>query len=121
MHEVQDGSDWVIDGGKCWISNSLEAGVFVVFANADPSKGHRGPDKNDKTMFKGVEVHNGWAVVSESDFLAEQFRLQASQRLWWTRITKVYRSARRLTRVIRKTSCSCNFDLFSFNFHVSFT
>lgn len=67
MREVQDGSDWVIDGGKCWISNSLEAGVFVVFANADPSKGHRGPDKNDKTMFKGVEVHNGWAVVSESD------------------------------------------------------
>ncbi|CAJ1347752.1 unnamed protein product [Effrenium voratum] len=39
---VQDGSDWVIEGGKCWISNSLEAGAFVVFANADPSKAHRG-------------------------------------------------------------------------------
>lgn len=39
---VRDGSDWVLDGGKCWISNSMEAGVFVVFANADPSKGHRG-------------------------------------------------------------------------------
>eukprot|EP00913_Durusdinium_trenchii_P026383 g24755.t1 len=39
---VQDGSDWVLDGGKSWISNSLEAGIFVVFANADPSKGHRG-------------------------------------------------------------------------------
>lgn len=39
---VKDGSDWVIDGGKSWISNSLEAGLFVVFANADPSKGHRG-------------------------------------------------------------------------------
>ena len=37
------------------------------------------------------------------NLIAEQFRLQASQRLWWTRITKVYRSARRLTRVIRKT------------------
>lgn len=39
---VRDGDDWVIDGGKCWISNSIEAGLFVVFANADPSKGHRG-------------------------------------------------------------------------------
>ncbi|CAK0867359.1 unnamed protein product [Prorocentrum cordatum] len=39
---VRDGDDWVIDGGKCWISNAMEAGVFVVFANADPSKGHKG-------------------------------------------------------------------------------
>lgn len=39
---VRDGSDWILDGSKCWISNSLEAGLFVVFANADPSKGHRG-------------------------------------------------------------------------------
>eukprot|EP00930_Biecheleria_cincta_P060214 TRINITY_DN45904_c0_g1_i1.p1 TRINITY_DN45904_c0_g1~~TRINITY_DN45904_c0_g1_i1.p1 ORF type:complete len:471 (+),score=103.71 TRINITY_DN45904_c0_g1_i1:78-1415(+) len=39
---VKDGDDWVINGGKCWISNSIEAGLFVVFANADPSKGHRG-------------------------------------------------------------------------------
>lgn len=39
---ARDGSDWVLDGSKCWISNSSEAGLFVVFANADPSKGHRG-------------------------------------------------------------------------------
>lgn len=39
---VKDGNDWIIDGSKCWISNALEAGIFVVFANVDPSKGHRG-------------------------------------------------------------------------------
>eukprot|EP00927_Polykrikos_kofoidii_P061248 TRINITY_DN56106_c0_g1_i1.p1 TRINITY_DN56106_c0_g1~~TRINITY_DN56106_c0_g1_i1.p1 ORF type:complete len:455 (-),score=92.07 TRINITY_DN56106_c0_g1_i1:258-1622(-) len=39
---VRDGDDWVIDGTKCWISNAVEAGVFVVFATIDPSKGHRG-------------------------------------------------------------------------------
>lgn len=39
---VQDGSDFVIDGSKCWISNSLEAGLFVVFANANPEKGYKG-------------------------------------------------------------------------------
>jgi len=38
----KDGDDWILEGGKSWISNSIEAGVFVVFANADPAKGHRG-------------------------------------------------------------------------------
>mmetsp|Transcript_86535 Transcript_86535/g.231159 ORF Transcript_86535/g.231159 Transcript_86535/m.231159 type:complete len:437 (+) Transcript_86535:1-1311(+) len=33
---------WVINGTKSWISNSSEAGLFIVFANVDPSKGHRG-------------------------------------------------------------------------------
>ena len=50
--QVRDGSDWVLDGGKCWISNSLEAGVFVVFANADPSKGHRGVCETWENMGK---------------------------------------------------------------------
>jgi len=39
---VRDGSDWIIDGSKSWISNSVEAGLFVVFANAAPEQGHRG-------------------------------------------------------------------------------
>jgi len=38
----RDGDDWVIDGSKCWISNSVEAGIFVVFATVDPSKGYKG-------------------------------------------------------------------------------
>lgn len=41
---VQDpgGGDYVISGEKMWISNSSEAGVFLVMANADPSKGYKG-------------------------------------------------------------------------------
>eukprot|EP00285_Hemiselmis_virescens_P008489 CAMPEP_0173378382 /NCGR_PEP_ID=MMETSP1356-20130122/1547_1 /TAXON_ID=77927 ORGANISM="Hemiselmis virescens, Strain PCC157" /NCGR_SAMPLE_ID=MMETSP1356 /ASSEMBLY_ACC=CAM_ASM_000847 /LENGTH=401 /DNA_ID=CAMNT_0014331425 /DNA_START=176 /DNA_END=1377 /DNA_ORIENTATION=+ len=35
-------NEYVITGTKCWISNSHEAGLFVVFANADPAKGHKG-------------------------------------------------------------------------------
>ena len=31
-----------LSGRKLWISNAAEAGVFVVFANADRSTGHRG-------------------------------------------------------------------------------
>lgn len=38
----KDGSDYVINGTKMWISNSDIAGVFVVFANANPSAGYRG-------------------------------------------------------------------------------
>jgi len=38
-----DGRDgWILNGSKLWISNAKEAGVFLVFANADPSKGYKG-------------------------------------------------------------------------------
>ncbi|KAH7912437.1 acyl-CoA dehydrogenase/oxidase [Hygrophoropsis aurantiaca] len=38
----KDGDHWVIDGSKMWITNSAEAGVFLIFANTDPSKGYKG-------------------------------------------------------------------------------
>lgn len=38
----KDGSDFVINGTKMWISNSDIAGVFLVFANANPSEKYRG-------------------------------------------------------------------------------
>jgi len=36
------GDRWILKGQKLWITNGAEAGVFVVFANADPSAGYRG-------------------------------------------------------------------------------
>mmetsp|Transcript_32734 Transcript_32734/g.82121 ORF Transcript_32734/g.82121 Transcript_32734/m.82121 type:complete len:417 (+) Transcript_32734:67-1317(+) len=36
------GDHFVLNGGKAWITNSAEAGLFLIFANVDPSKGHRG-------------------------------------------------------------------------------
>jgi alkylation response protein AidB-like acyl-CoA dehydrogenase len=36
------GSTWELTGRKFWITNGAEAGVFIVFANADPSKGYKG-------------------------------------------------------------------------------
>ena len=38
----EDGSYYTINGSKLWISSAKEAGVFLVFANADPSKGYKG-------------------------------------------------------------------------------
>jgi short/branched chain acyl-CoA dehydrogenase len=39
---VKKGNKWVLNGSKMWITNSYEAGVFVVFANVDPSQGYKG-------------------------------------------------------------------------------
>ncbi|EZA48676.1 hypothetical protein DMN91_002267 [Ooceraea biroi] len=38
----KEGAEYVINGTKMWISNSDVAGLFLVFANADPSAGYRG-------------------------------------------------------------------------------
>merc|ERR1712000_668222 len=39
---VDEGDHWLLNGTKMWITNAAEAGVFLVFANADPSKGYKG-------------------------------------------------------------------------------
>ncbi|KHJ86954.1 acyl-CoA dehydrogenase, middle domain protein, partial [Oesophagostomum dentatum] len=37
-----DGDDYLISGTKLWITNAGHASFFLVFANADPSKGYKG-------------------------------------------------------------------------------
>lgn len=39
---VDKGDHFLLNGRKLWITNGNEAGIFVVFANADPSAGYRG-------------------------------------------------------------------------------
>jgi short-chain 2-methylacyl-CoA dehydrogenase len=39
---VADGGDYRLTGRKLWITNAAEAGLFLVFANADPAEGYRG-------------------------------------------------------------------------------
>ncbi|KAF2091024.1 short-chain specific acyl-CoA dehydrogenase mitochondrial precursor [Saccharata proteae CBS 121410] len=39
---VKTDSGYKISGSKMWITNSMEAGFFIVFANLDPSKGYKG-------------------------------------------------------------------------------
>jgi short/branched chain acyl-CoA dehydrogenase len=36
------GPDWSLTGRKFWITNGAEAGLFIVFANVDPSRGYKG-------------------------------------------------------------------------------
>ncbi|GFS03300.1 short/branched chain specific acyl-CoA dehydrogenase, mitochondrial [Elysia marginata] len=39
---VKDGSDYVLNGTKIWITNAEHADVFLVMANADTSAGYKG-------------------------------------------------------------------------------
>jgi alkylation response protein AidB-like acyl-CoA dehydrogenase len=38
----KQGDGWSITGRKLWITNGAEAGIFIVFANANPSAGYKG-------------------------------------------------------------------------------
>ncbi|XP_069475881.1 short-chain specific acyl-CoA dehydrogenase, mitochondrial [Ambystoma mexicanum] len=38
----QDGSDWILNGTKAWITNAWEASAAVVFATTDKSVKHKG-------------------------------------------------------------------------------
>jgi butyryl-CoA dehydrogenase/short/branched chain acyl-CoA dehydrogenase len=36
------GDHWVLNGRKLWITNAAEAGIFIVFVNANPDAGYKG-------------------------------------------------------------------------------
>jgi alkylation response protein AidB-like acyl-CoA dehydrogenase len=38
----QRGDSWILTGRKMWITNGAEAGIYIVFANANPSAGYKG-------------------------------------------------------------------------------
>jgi alkylation response protein AidB-like acyl-CoA dehydrogenase len=39
---LDDGDNFRLEGRKLWITNGAEAGLYIVFANVDPSAGYRG-------------------------------------------------------------------------------
>ena len=55
---------WVLTGRKMWITNGAEAGIYVVFANTDPSAGYKGI-----TAFLVERETSGFAVGKKEDKL----------------------------------------------------
>jgi alkylation response protein AidB-like acyl-CoA dehydrogenase len=55
---------WVLNGRKLWITNAVEADIFIVFANGDPSAGHHGI-----TAFVVERGFPGFAVGKKEDKL----------------------------------------------------
>ena len=58
------GDRWILSGRKMWITNGAEAGIYVIFANANPSAGHRGI-----TAFIVERGFKGFAVGRKEDKL----------------------------------------------------
>jgi alkylation response protein AidB-like acyl-CoA dehydrogenase len=58
------GDHYLLNGRKLWISNSKEAGIFLVFANIDLSKGYKGI-----TAFIVEKDFPGFAVGKKEDKL----------------------------------------------------
>lgn len=56
------GDHWVLNGRKLWITNAYEAGVFIVFANANPNAGYKGI-----TAFLIERDFPGFAVGKKED------------------------------------------------------
>jgi butyryl-CoA dehydrogenase/short/branched chain acyl-CoA dehydrogenase len=60
----EEGDGFVLSGRKLWITNAMEAGLFIVFATVDPSLGHRGV-----TAFLVERDRPGFAVGAKEDKL----------------------------------------------------
>ncbi len=58
----EDGDGWVLDGHKLWITNGAEAGIFIVFANANPDAGYKGI-----TAFLVERDFSGFTVGKKED------------------------------------------------------
>ncbi|MBL8189546.1 MAG: acyl-CoA dehydrogenase [Acidobacteria bacterium] len=58
------GDHYLINGRKMWITNGNEAGIFIVFANLDPSKGYKGI-----TAFVVEKGFEGFTVGKKEDKL----------------------------------------------------
>ena len=61
---VQDGDDWVLEGRKMCITNSAEAGLFIVFATVDADAGYKGI-----TAFLVERDAQGFSVGKKEDKL----------------------------------------------------
>src|SRR5579862_1719621 len=58
------GSEYVLNGRKLWITNSKEAGLFVLFATIDPGAGYKGI-----TAFLVEKTFPGFSVGKKEDKL----------------------------------------------------
>jgi alkylation response protein AidB-like acyl-CoA dehydrogenase len=61
---VKTDGGWTLNGRKMWITNGAEAGVFIVFATVDPTKGYKGI-----TAFVVEREMKGFSVGKKEDKL----------------------------------------------------
>ena len=83
----RDGDDWIINGRKMWISNGSVSKVALVFAQRDPSKGHKGItafliDREKRpTAARRCTASSGCAHPIRSELILDDVRVPDSARL----------------------------------------
>ncbi len=83
-----EGDEYVIDGGKLWISNGSVADTVVLFAKTDPDAGNRGissfvvrPDEDDGFHVEGTEEKLGDKGCPTAELRFGDLRIPADRRL----------------------------------------
>jgi alkylation response protein AidB-like acyl-CoA dehydrogenase len=84
----RDGDEYVIDGGKLWISNGSVADTVVVFAKTDPDAGGRGissfvvrPEEDDGFVVENTEDKLGDKGCPTAELRFDELRIPADRRL----------------------------------------
>jgi len=79
----KDGSDYIINGSKCFITNGGVASLYVVFANAAPQKGARGlttfiiPRETPGITIGKIEDKMGQRASNTAEIFFEDVRVPA--------------------------------------------
>ncbi|RQG97302.1 acyl-CoA dehydrogenase [Natrarchaeobius chitinivorans] len=78
----RDGDEYVVDGGKLWISNGSVADTVVLFAKTDPDAGNRGissfvarPEEDDGFVVEGTEEKLGDKGCPTAELRFDDLRL----------------------------------------------
>ncbi len=85
LRAEQDGDHWILDGHKLWITNGAEAGLYIVFATVDPSKGYKGitaflVERNDPGFRVGKKEDKlGIRASSTTELLFERCTLPSDR------------------------------------------
>jgi alkylation response protein AidB-like acyl-CoA dehydrogenase len=84
----KDGEEYVIDGGKLWISNGSVADTITLFAKTDPDAGNQGissfvvrPEEDDGFIVEGTEHKLGDKGCPTAELRFDDMRIPADRRL----------------------------------------
>ena len=83
----RDGDGWVINGRKMWISNGSVSKLVLVFATADPCKGHKGMTAflidRERSPYGSQAIHGklGLRSSDSSELILDDVRVPDSARL----------------------------------------
>nr|WP_121742517.1 acyl-CoA dehydrogenase family protein [Natronorubrum halophilum] len=84
----KDGDEYVVNGGKLWISNGSVADTVTLFAKTDPEAGNRGissfivrPEEDDGFIVEGTEEKLGDKGCPTAELRFDDLRLHEDRRL----------------------------------------